>query len=86
MPKLNGVLETVLYVEDLERADAFYRETLGLTCIHSDFRMRGYDVGGRGVLLLFPQGGSLHLIETPSGSIDWLPGANQAPHHEGQRL
>jgi hypothetical protein len=25
MPKLNGVLETVLYVEDLERADAFYR-------------------------------------------------------------
>jgi catechol 2,3-dioxygenase-like lactoylglutathione lyase family enzyme len=74
MPKLNGVLETVLYVEDLERADAFYRETLSLSCIHSDFRMRGYDVGGRGVLLLFPQGGSLHPIETPGGSI---------PPHDG---
>ena len=74
MPKLNGVLETVLYVEDLERADVFYGETLCLSCIHSDFRMRGYDVGGRGVLLLFPHGGSLHPIETPGGSI---------PPHDG---
>jgi catechol 2,3-dioxygenase-like lactoylglutathione lyase family enzyme len=74
MPRLNGILETVLYVADLDRADAFYRETLGLTCIHSDFRMRGYDVGGRGVLLLFPQGGSLHPIEMPGGSI---------PPHDG---
>ncbi|MHB2210868.1 VOC family protein [Methylobacterium sp. CM6257] len=74
MPKLNAVLETVLYVADLERADAFYRDTLGLTCIHTDFRMRAYDVGGRGVLLLFPQGGSLHPIPTPGGDI---------PPHDG---
>ena len=53
MPKLNSILETVLYVEDLERGDAFYRETLGVTRIHSDFRMRGYGVGSCDVLLLF---------------------------------
>jgi catechol 2,3-dioxygenase-like lactoylglutathione lyase family enzyme len=36
--------------------------------------MRAYDVGGNGVLLLFPQGGSLQSIETPGGSI---------PPHDG---
>ena len=56
MPKLNRVLETVLYVADLERAAAFYASVLGLPCIHSDHRMRAFDVGGNGVLLLFPEG------------------------------
>lgn len=74
MPKLIRVLETVLYVADLDRADAFYRHVLGLPCIHADHRMRGYDIGGNGVLLLFPTGGSLDAIETPGGSI---------PPHDG---
>lgn len=74
MPKLNGVLETVLYTSDLDRAAAFYGNMLGLPCIHSDHRMRAYDVGGNGLLLLFPQGGSLQTIETPGGSI---------PPHDG---
>src|SRR3712207_1469325 len=34
-----------------------------------------FDVGGSGVLLLFPQGGSLQPIETPGGLI---------PPHDGQ--
>lgn len=74
MPKLIRVLETVLYVADLERAAAFYGEVLGLPCIHSDHRMRAFDVGGNGVLLLFPERGSLEPIETPGGSI---------PPHDG---
>jgi catechol 2,3-dioxygenase-like lactoylglutathione lyase family enzyme len=69
MPKLDRVLETALYVADLDRAAAFYGGVLGLPCIHEDHRMRTYDVGGNGVLLLFPQGGSLQPIETPGGSI-----------------
>ena len=48
----NGVLETVLYVDDLERACAFYEEVLGLAGIYTDQRLRAYDVGGRGVPLL----------------------------------
>jgi catechol 2,3-dioxygenase-like lactoylglutathione lyase family enzyme len=75
MPKLDRVLETVLYVEDLERAATFYSDVLQLACIHADHRMRAYDVGGNGVLLLFPQGQSLQPIETPGGSI---------PPHDGQ--
>jgi catechol 2,3-dioxygenase-like lactoylglutathione lyase family enzyme len=75
MPRLHRILETALYVTDLERAAAFYSDVLGLECLHSDKRMRAYDVGGNGVLLLFPEGGSLEPIETPGGSI---------PPHDGR--
>src|SRR5687768_13097216 len=74
MPALHRVLETALYVADLERAAAFYTDVLGLRCIHEDHRMRAYDVGGNGVLLLFPEGQSLKPVETPGGSI---------PPHDG---
>ena len=74
MPKLSRVLETALYVADLDRAAAFYADVMGLPCIHADHRMRAFDVGGNGVLLLFPQGGSLQPVETPGGSI---------PPHDG---
>jgi catechol 2,3-dioxygenase-like lactoylglutathione lyase family enzyme len=74
MPKLERVLETVLYVADLEKASAFYADILGLRSIYSDHRMRAFDVGGNGVLLLFPQGQSLQSIETPGGTI---------PPHDG---
>jgi catechol 2,3-dioxygenase-like lactoylglutathione lyase family enzyme len=57
MPKLTRVLETALYCADLDRAAAFYGGVLGLPCIHEDHRMRAYDVGGNGVLLLFPRVG-----------------------------
>jgi catechol 2,3-dioxygenase-like lactoylglutathione lyase family enzyme len=75
VPKLNAILETALYVADLDRAEAFYRDTMGLPCLFTDFRMRAFDVGGRGVLLLFPEGGSLQPIETPGGRI---------PPHDGR--
>jgi catechol 2,3-dioxygenase-like lactoylglutathione lyase family enzyme len=74
MPTLHRILETALYVADLERAAAFYSDVLGLPCIHEDHRMRAYDVGGNGVLLLFPEGHSLQPIETPGGPI---------PPHDG---
>ena len=74
MPKLERVLETALYVADLERAGAFYDQILRLPTLHADRRMRAYDVGGNGVLLLFPAGQSLKPIETPGGSI---------PPHDG---
>jgi len=75
VPKLTRILETALYVTDLNRAAGFYEGVLGLESIHADgHRMRAYDVGGSGVLLLFPQGGSLQPIETPGGSI---------PPHDG---
>jgi catechol 2,3-dioxygenase-like lactoylglutathione lyase family enzyme len=75
MPRLNAVLETVLYVEDLDRAEAFYREVTGLPVLHADPRMRAFDVGGTGVLLLFRRGGTLQPVETPGGVI---------PPHDGR--
>ncbi|WP_181706968.1 VOC family protein [Chthonobacter rhizosphaerae] len=73
-PKLNAVVETGLYVDDLDRARAFYEGTLGLRHIFGDDRMAALDVGGRSVLLLFRRGESLAPIDTPGGSI---------PPHDG---
>ena len=74
MLRLNRVLETAPYVGHLGQAADVYERALGLECIHEDRRMRACDVGGNGVLLLFPQGGSLEPVETPGGAV---------PPHEG---
>ncbi|QFU15759.1 VOC family protein [Microvirga thermotolerans] len=74
MPKLNGVLETALYVEDMPRARAFYENVLGLSPIFSDDRLCAFDVAGRSVLLLFRRGASLEPIVMPGGTI---------PPHDG---
>lgn len=79
MPRLNAILETVLYVADLAPAAAFYAEVMGLVCLHADARMRAFDVNGRGVLLLFAQGGTLEPVETPGGTIP--PHDGTGPQH-----
>lgn len=67
--RIGGILETVLYVTDLDRAAGFYGDALGLPVIFSDDRMRAFDVGGRGTLLLFVQGGTPEDVHTPFGII-----------------
>ncbi|SDY06403.1 VOC family protein [Citreimonas salinaria] len=74
MPALSAILETVLYVDDLDRAAAFFETVMGLPVLHADSRMRTYDVAGRGTLLLFIRGGTLEPVETPGGTI---------PPHDG---
>jgi catechol 2,3-dioxygenase-like lactoylglutathione lyase family enzyme len=74
MPALLGILETVLYVEDFARACAFYEQVLGLNSIYRDQRLCAYDVGSRGVLLLFLRGQSLQTVHLPGGTI---------PPHDG---
>jgi catechol 2,3-dioxygenase-like lactoylglutathione lyase family enzyme len=75
MPALQGVLETVLYVDDFERARTFYEGALGLATVYADQRMCAYDVGGRSMLLLFRRGSSLETIKMPGGTI---------PPHDGR--
>ena len=59
MLKLNGLLESSLYVDDLARSVRFYETVLGLELIASDAeRLRAMGVGGRQVLLLFQKGAS----------------------------
>ena len=50
-PPVGGVLEPALYVEDLERAAAFYERVFGLPLLVGDARLRAYDVAGRQVLI-----------------------------------
>jgi catechol 2,3-dioxygenase-like lactoylglutathione lyase family enzyme len=45
LPKLSGVIETALYVDDLDRARAFYEKVLGLVPLTADSRFLAYDVG-----------------------------------------
>ena len=59
-PKMDGVLESSLYVSDLPRSVGFYHETFGFSVI-SDFGERGcaMQAGPRQVLLLFKKRASL---------------------------
>ncbi|AXK80391.1 glyoxalase [Pseudolabrys taiwanensis] len=75
MPKLDRVLETCLYVDDLERAARFYEEVLDLPRLDGDeTRFRAYDVGGQSVLLLFLRGGTLKPVTLSGGTV---------PPHDG---
>ena len=44
MPKLDGILETALYTDDMERARAFYEGVLELKSIFGDSRLTAYGV------------------------------------------
>jgi catechol 2,3-dioxygenase-like lactoylglutathione lyase family enzyme len=74
VPRLTGVIETALYVDDVERASTFYQDVLGLTALTSDSRFVAFDVGGRSVLLLFRRGATLETVHMPGGII---------PPHDG---
>ena len=72
--QLDRVLETCLYVDDLDRAAAFYEQVMELAVLTSDSRFRAYDVGGKSVLLLFRRGATLETVYMPGGTI---------PPHDG---
>lgn len=78
MPKLTSILETALYVDDLDRAAGFYEGVMGLDrVLYADGRMRAYDVNGRSVLLLFRRGGTTEPVRTPGGVIPPHDGAGR---------
>jgi catechol 2,3-dioxygenase-like lactoylglutathione lyase family enzyme len=79
-PPINGVIETILYVDDLPRAVAFYRDVLGLRLMSGDpARFQSLDSGAGRVLLLFKRGGTLVPTTVPGGVIP--PHDGHGPHH-----
>jgi catechol 2,3-dioxygenase-like lactoylglutathione lyase family enzyme len=74
MPKLDGILETALYTDDMERARGFYEDVLQLEPIFSDSRLCAYAVSGREVLLIFRRGSATQTVTMPGGTI---------PGHDG---
>jgi len=74
MPTVTAVLETCLYVDDLESASNFYEELFGWERMFGDERMRAYGVAPGSVLLLFRQGATRDAVRVPGGVI---------PAHDG---
>lgn len=68
-PELRGVLETSLYVSDLERSRAFYTRLFGFPVLLQDDRFCALGVCGRQVLLLFRKDASVKPVTTPGGTI-----------------
>jgi len=56
VPKLNALLETALYVEDLERSVAFYKTIFEFEPIFLSERLCALNVLDRQILLLFLKG------------------------------
>jgi catechol 2,3-dioxygenase-like lactoylglutathione lyase family enzyme len=63
------VLETSLYVDNLDESEKFYRDLLGCKTLLADDRMRALNIGDTNVLLLFKRGGTTDGEEVPGGFI-----------------
>jgi len=75
MPKLDGILETALYTDDMVRARRFYEDVLELKPIFADERLCAYGIAGRDVLLLFRRGTTTEPVTMPGGTIPGHDGA-----------
>ena len=79
MPAIEGLLETALYVDDMERSVAFFRDVMGLSAMIESERLTAFDAGRQGVLLIFRRGASVEDMPGPGGVV---PGHNgQGPLH-----
>lgn len=74
MPPITRILETPLYVDDMERAVSFYRDVMGLGVLDAGPRLVAMDAGQATVLLLFRRGATREGVHTPAGDI---------PPHDG---
>jgi len=73
--QLNGILESAIYVSDMERAQRFYEGVMGLNPIFADHRLTAYDAGGKSVLLVFLRGASATSSALAGGVIPGHDGA-----------
>ena len=81
VPPIHGVVETVLYTDDLARATGFYSKTLGLTIMSGDGeRFQALDSGAQRVLLLFKRGGTLVPQPVSTGGVI-PPHDGSGPYH-----
>ncbi len=74
-PRIAGLLETALYVDDMARSVRFFGAVLGLTPMIEGDRLTAFDAGHGGVLLVFARGESRGDVATPGGVIPGHDGA-----------
>jgi catechol 2,3-dioxygenase-like lactoylglutathione lyase family enzyme len=77
MPQLTGVLETSLYVEDLERSIRFYEEVMQFRKLVGDERFGALHAARQQVLLLFKKGASTEPMVIDGGTIPPHDGSGQ---------
>ena len=75
MPPLGRVLETSLYVDQLDQSIAFYQRIFGFSKLMCDARFCAFNVSDQQVLLLFLKHGTTRPITIPGGVI---------PPHDGE--
>jgi catechol-2,3-dioxygenase len=75
MQAVTHILESALYVADLDRAQSFYTRLFGFPVFLRDHRMAALGVPGQCVLLLFRLGAAAEPSPTPFGII---------PPHDGR--
>jgi catechol 2,3-dioxygenase-like lactoylglutathione lyase family enzyme len=68
-PKLNGLVETALFVEDLPRASAFYEQVLGLKRVKESETGCVFRVGEQRYLLLVLREAARNANTAPSGRV-----------------
>ncbi|HYZ24367.1 MAG TPA: VOC family protein [Rhodopila sp.] len=73
VPRLSGILETSLYVDDIDRSRRFYEDLFGFVTIFQDDRMCAMEIPEEQVLLLFRHGMTDRPAPGPDGFIP--------PHH-----
>ena len=84
MPSIARLLETALYVEDLERSVRFYQDVFGFESMEGDGRefegrvLYPLQLPGRSVLLLF--------LKSSCRATTVLPGGTIPPHDGSGRL
>lgn len=64
-PRLNGILETSLYVEDVERSVRFYQALFGFEAVYAGARLTALAVPPHQVLLLFKKRASADIPSIP---------------------
>ena len=78
-PRLDRVVETALYVDDIARSRAFYVDLLGGEPLLESQRLLALSIGGVSVLLLFQRGATSAPLPTPGGVVP-AHGARGAQH------
>jgi catechol 2,3-dioxygenase-like lactoylglutathione lyase family enzyme len=77
MLRIERILETALYVEDIGRSVDFYQRVLGFGVLSKSGepeRLAALDVGGVHILLLFKTGGTANDVIIPGGKIPGFDG------------
>ena len=77
LPTVNGILETSVYVDNMERSTYFYDQVMKFQKLVSDERFCALQAAPQQVLLLFKRGASTEPMVSDGGTIPPHDGSGQ---------